>query len=311
MRKSLTFLFSILLLHGQAQFAPPAGWPGTTAIPADTSIILSWANTCSVVRGWKDIRDTTLGQVTAGDTMAPLGVGNDGYALSLGDGGYATLTFPGGITNGSGFDFAVFENALNDSFLELAKVSVSSDGIHFTEFPSTFHGDTLTQTSTFGYTDARLLNNLAGKYRVGYGTPFDLNELKDSLGIDIQHITHVRVTDVVGILSPQGTHDTYGSLINDPYPTPFATGGFDLESIGVMHPDWPSGTGEQPVTLHLPCPVTCGQTICLYPPRQMEWLTFDGLLISKENKAPDLPGYYFIIIHDQAYIQYQKMLVLP
>ncbi|MFN6048554.1 MAG: T9SS C-terminal target domain-containing protein, partial [Bacteroidota bacterium] len=46
--------------------------------------------------------------------------------VSLGDGGIATLTFDPPITNGDGFDFAVFENTFLDTFLELAFVEVST-----------------------------------------------------------------------------------------------------------------------------------------------------------------------------------------
>ena len=49
----------------------------------------------------------------------------DDAPVSLGDGGYAVVTFDKPITNGPGYDFAVFENGLNDSFLELAFVVVS------------------------------------------------------------------------------------------------------------------------------------------------------------------------------------------
>ncbi len=29
--------------------------------------------------------------------------------------------------------------------------------------------------------------------------------------------------------------DQYGHLINDPYPTPFESGGFDLDGVGIIH----------------------------------------------------------------------------
>jgi hypothetical protein len=83
-----------------------------------------------------------------------------------------------------------------------------------------------------------MVNNLAGKYRAGYGTPFDLSEvsqLHDSL--DVQQITHIRLIDVIGAIN--GVHislDTDGQPINDPYPTPFPSCGFDLDAIGVIHP---------------------------------------------------------------------------
>ena len=84
--------------------------------------------------------------------------------------------------------------------------------------------------------DATFINNLAGKYRVGYGTPFDLEELRDSTNIDINNITHVRIIDVVGSIDPQyGTYDAFGHIINDPFPTPSRSAGFDLEGVCVMN----------------------------------------------------------------------------
>ena len=48
------------------------------------------------------------------------------------------------------------------------------------------------QVETFGSIDATKINNfLAGKYRGGYGVPFDLNELKDITGLNIhQYYCH-------------------------------------------------------------------------------------------------------------------------
>jgi len=160
----------------------------------------------------------------------------DNFVLSLGDGGSATLGFENSITNGPGFDFAVFENGFGDEFLELAFVEVSSDGSHFVRFPAVSLTQDSIQTSTFGTTDATKIHNLAGKYRYFYGTPFDLEDLKDSSGIDISHITKVRIVDVVGsILNDIATKDSRGHKINDPWPTPFNTGGFDLDAVGVIH----------------------------------------------------------------------------
>ena len=55
-------------------------------------------------------------------------------------------------------------------------------------------------------------------------------------GLDIQRITHVKVIDVVGSIDPDyASHDSHGNKVNDPWPTPFHTGGFDLDAIGVIH----------------------------------------------------------------------------
>jgi hypothetical protein len=165
-----------------------------------------------------------------------------------GDGGYAILTFDEPISNGLGFDFAVFENSFDGYFLELAHVEVSSDGIHFVRFPSVSLTDTTEQIWSFGYVEAIHNHNLAGKYRFDYGTPFDLEDLKDSELVDINNITHVKIIDVIGSIDPElGSRDSRGVLINDPFPTPFPSGGFDLDAVGILHHQAPANTANQPV----------------------------------------------------------------
>jgi hypothetical protein len=219
-----------------AQFPPPAGQLGSTAIHVDSANWLGWATNCQLNLGLQNIANPSLGDVSSGSAAAALGAAADGSLLSLGDGGKATLTFAYPIKDGPGPDFAVFENAFSDDFLELAFVEVSSDGQHFVRFPATSLTDTSSQIGTFGSLDATKINNLAGKYRYGYGTPFDLADLADSSGIDLQAITHVRIIDVIGSINPDyASRDHLGQIINDPYPTPFAEGGFDLDAVGVLH----------------------------------------------------------------------------
>jgi hypothetical protein len=122
------------------------------------------------------------------------------------------------------------------AFLELAFVEVSSDGINYYRFPSLCNVPNNTQIPGSGvYTDARLINNLAGKYISMHGTPFDLSELSTVSGLDVNNITHVRLIDVVGSISGHTSVDGEGKIINDPYPTNFPTGGFDLDAVGVIH----------------------------------------------------------------------------
>lgn len=223
-----------------AQYPPPVGHPGTTAMYVDSSAFVAWAKSCTVVRGYIDIADTTRtyngsNRATYGDEYYGVGKANDSV-VSLGDGGIATLTFDPPIVNGPGFDFAVFENALSDYFLELGFVEVSSDGIRYVRFPAVSLTQDTIQIGTFGSLDATKLNNLAGKYRAMYGTPFDLNDIKDSTGIDLNHITNVRIRDVVGCIQPPyATYDSRGHIVNDPWPTPFWSCGFDLDAVGVIH----------------------------------------------------------------------------
>ena len=252
-RKGNKWVCFLILLVGACQlngqilagpYAPPAEEIGSTAIYKDSSIIVSWATNAMIVRGWQNIADTALGKVTAGnDTSATNKSGINGV-VSLGDGGMATLTFGGKIYDGPGADFAVFENSFDGLFLELAFVEVSSDGIHFFRFNAVSLTDTSTQVGSFGNLDATNLYNFAGKYKAQYGTPFDLSELAGIPGLDINNITHVRIIDVVGnIAEPYTTFDAQNNPINEPWPTPFAVGGFDLDAIGVIHFN-PTGISE-------------------------------------------------------------------
>ncbi len=222
-----------------AQFAPAAGLPGSTAISKDSSIFVEWATGCFVQRGYMDIARPDSGYVTLGDSTSPTGKAGLNGVVSLGDGGNATLTFQNPIYNGPGFDFVVFENGFYTStplaFLEFAFVEVSSNGNNFFRFAATSNIQDTLQIPMTGV-DCSLVNNLAGKYVSGFGTPFDLEELKNEPGLDVNHITHIRIVDVVGSIGNlYATYDQFNHKINDPYPTPFPSGGFDLDAVGVIH----------------------------------------------------------------------------
>lgn len=233
-------IFTILSLSGfnsDAQFAGPVGSSNTTAIYKDSSAFKTWANNCMVIRGWQDISNTTLGYTDTGLDEYGTGKAGDNPVVSLGDGGYAILTFANLIKNGPGPDFAVFENSFNDYFLELAFVEVSSDGVNYFRFPSVSNTSYSTQIGPFDESgDASKINNLAGKYRFYYGTPFDLEELKNENGLDVNAISHVKIIDVIGsIVSPYASYDSNHHPINDPFPTAFNNGGFDLDAVGVIN----------------------------------------------------------------------------
>ncbi len=236
-----------------AQFAPAAGVQGTTAIQKDDAGFKEWATGCTVQRGFMNIADTMLGRASAGVDTNAIGAAGRGSIVSLGDGGNAVVTFDRPVANGPGFDFAVFENGFytgGDSiaFLELAFVEVSSDGINFTRFPATSDIPTNTQLAMEGV-NCRLINNLAGKYVVDYGTPFDLDDLIGTPNLNLNHITHIRIVDVVGSVNPlYATHDKNNNIINDPWPTPFASGGFDLDAVGVLNTD--ESVGIENITLN-------------------------------------------------------------
>ena len=231
----LKLLFGFCPVLGVTQFAPAAGNAGTTAIHMDSSIFVNWAVSCSIAVGQEDISNPQSVLASAGDNTMAIGAPGNGI-VSLGDGGYAILTFERSIKNGPGWDFAVFENSFSNTFLELGLVEVSSDGLNYFQFESTsFTQDTL-QIDAFGSINPEMVNNLAGKYRATFGTPFDLEELAFEQGLDVNNITHIKIIDVIGSIDPAiGTYDQFGNIINDPFPTPFPSSGFDLDAIGVIH----------------------------------------------------------------------------
>ena len=223
---------------------------GAMAIHFEDDRILGWAT------GWSSFQ---RGPVTIAEPDGPLASWgspsdalymsdvkiNDVLAVvSLGDGGSITLTFDQPIGDGPGSDLAVFENGFKDErpgmggfdYLELAFVEVSSDGTTFHRFPAISLTQTTTQVPFGGTLDGTKLENLAGKYVREYGTPFDLAELAGIEGLNIAAITHVRIVDVVGCIDPAyGSMDSLGNLINDPWETPFETGGFDLDAVAVLN----------------------------------------------------------------------------
>jgi uncharacterized protein (TIGR03067 family) len=238
----------VLLALGSAVHAEPLPPFPANGIPR-THPFSGWATGATVQRGPQDI-------VNPGGPFASVGVpGNatgaaNGSVVSLGDGGSATLTFAGLIYNGPGADFVVFENAFffnGGVFGELGFVEVSSDGSNFVRFPSISLTQTATQVTNANFTDPTKIHNLAGQFPNNSfggrfeGTPFDLEDLAGSAGLNINAITHVRIEDVVGRIAPDAGSgylprtDSQGNIINDPYSTDFASSGFDLDAVGAIH----------------------------------------------------------------------------
>lgn len=306
----LSFCFLLTSFSLKAQFEPPAGVPGTSAIYKDSSLFTSWATGCTIVRGYQDVSTTSLGYATAGDSSMALGIAGSNGILSLGDGGIATLTFAQPITNGPGWDFAVFENSFDGQFLELAFVEVSSDGVNFFRFPATSNTQDTAQVASFGLLDATKLNNLAGKYEALYGTPFDLDELESTQGLDVNAITHVRVIDVVGSILPQyATYDSNGNPINDPWSTPFISSGFDLDAVGVIHqltsvdPDMVSPFSmisifPQPVTEQSQIGIELSTSTTL----EIQVADFTGRIVATRTYPALMPGKQYLPVADQALI---------
>ena len=297
-------------LHAQS-FHPAPGNAGTHAIKKDSSCFVSWASGGTVTRGFLDIADTTVmingsNKASYGNLNLALGpaTGNVTDILSLGDSGVATLSFDLVIMDGPGYDFAVFENGFMDNYIEMAHVEVSSDGVHFFRFPSTTEVPLTTQASNATYTDCRMINNLAGKYRIGYGTPFDLSDLPNDPNLNKSAVTLVRIIDVIGAISGHVTTDQFGTVINDPYPTPIESGGFDLEAIGIINGTlgltdldllnvrvFPNPTSDQ---LQITLPGEAN--LSLYSPDGRLLLTMDHMDSSSISLNEFTPGMYNLTI---------------
>jgi len=235
--------FAFILLAASAYctagpYPPAAGIAGSTAIAANDPSIAGWASSylnysvgIEVDAEWQK-PELALG--LAGNSNGN-NLGHNFDIVSLGRGGQITLQFDNPIGNGNGYDFAVFENSFNDTFLELAWVEVSSNGIDFARFQTA----SLTPVSVGPFDDimeASDIDGLAGKYRGGYGTPFDLSDLPATANVDINNINYIRIIDVIGDGSADDDLPNAQSPvpIYDPYPT-FGSAGFDLEAVAVLN----------------------------------------------------------------------------
>jgi hypothetical protein len=206
----------------------------------------TWATGANAIASFApgpiDIANPGGGNASFGDPEFVRGpaTGDVYDVCSLGDGGQITLYFATGIPDRPGDDFAVFENgfyAPGGLFGELAFVEVSSDGVNFARFPAT----SLRATPVAGgeVIDPTDYHNLAGKHPIDRGTGFDLAELAahplvTGGQLDLDDVAYVRLVDVIGNGS---TFDAAGHPVYDPYPTAYASGGFDANAVGVPEPN--------------------------------------------------------------------------
>ena len=235
-----------LLLAALTPTLALAGPYAASGIPSSSTGFVGWATGVSnLTRGLQNIADpggpyASVG--SAADAIGPVAgaPGGSSSVVSLGDGGSITLTFAQAIRNGAGDDFAVFENGFASGggvYAELGFVEVSSNGTDFFRFDAVSLTQTTTQIGGFGTLDPTDVHNLAGQFVSGQGTGFDLGELAGrSPLLDVNNVGFVRIVDVVGSLNPlYARYDSRGNAINDPYATPFASGGFDLDGVGVIN----------------------------------------------------------------------------
>jgi len=212
-------------------YEPPAGAPGSTAIPMDDPRILGWAVSWVEPPVYGEGVDAEWR--TPGRAMGPA-KGTTHGVVALGEGGVITVIVDPPAADGPGPDLAVFENAFSDDFLELAFVEVSSDGLTFERFDSAYLG--AEPLGAYGTQPTEQIGGLAGKYRRGFGTPFDLALLRHRPAVldghvDLDAIAYVRIVDIVG----DGREtDSFGNPIYDPYPT-VGSAGFDLDAVAVLN----------------------------------------------------------------------------
>lgn len=209
-------------------YGPAANHPQTEAIHMNDSRFVNWASGYLPPVYGQDVNavwrtpELALGKAK----------GNSFDIVCLGNGGSIVIYFPHPIRNGEGPDFAVFENAITHTFLELGFVEVSSDGVNFVRFPN--YSETPGPVGAFGMVNPVNIHGFAGKYIQGYGTPFDLEDVKGLPGaasLDLENVRFVRIVDIVGDGSVK---DSRGRAIYDPHRT-VGSGGFDLDAIGVIH----------------------------------------------------------------------------
>ncbi len=216
---------SAALLLSAASSSLAVGFPTDTAIHKSSPLFINWAVGYHAYTTGANVDE--LWQTPEKALGVP---GADVYEIvCLGDGGSIIMHFPHPVCDGPGPDFAVFENAMSDTFLELAFVEVSSDGENFHRFPC----ESLTPgpVGAFGMVYPEEIDGLAGKYPLGYGTPFDLADLPDSPTLDKRNIRFIRIVDIIG----DGRElDSKGRKIYDPHPTT-GSAGFDLAGVGVIH----------------------------------------------------------------------------
>lgn len=179
-----------------------------------------------------------------------LGPVNGDWAVGSPSGGSITVGFDVTITNKSGYDFVIWENGFwstfssdgsinphDGVFAELGFVDVSTDGLNWVTFPSTY----LETMTPYPNIDPTYVHNLAGNYvSIGTpyeGTPFDLDDILGTMAVldglvDPNKINYVRLRDILGAGEGGNELDSLGNTIYDG--NGFG-GGADWDAVGVIN----------------------------------------------------------------------------
>ena len=143
----------------EATYLVHAHYPGREeyAIENNSSLIQAWA---------KSVEEYVIGENVLPIWQTPneaLGFAEGAAAniVSLGEGGSIILGFEPPIYDDFGADFAVFENATIEGFLELGYVEISSDGEHFARFDHAYLGEL--PRDTFALLDPKEIGGFAGR----------------------------------------------------------------------------------------------------------------------------------------------------
>jgi hypothetical protein len=218
--------------------------PIDAAIPAASPSFQEWASAIDAGRTTFSARGSATISNTGFNSLGDL---NSAEIAAGATPGYLTVTFPSGIRNGIGPDFAVFENGFafgtpNGLFAEFAYVEVSTNGSDFARFPSfSTNAAPVIGSGAFAGFDVSNVYNLAGKHAANFGTPFNLDDLLAAPAVvggsvDLNNIQFVKLVDIPG----SGAFlDSLGNPILDNWLTT-GSGGFDFrlpagQGVGVLH----------------------------------------------------------------------------
>lgn len=266
-------VIAALILAASVPAARAAGPFGNdqSGIPMTSSVFRAWISGVADVRhpaagsgGFATDDDAEFTAATNAVVGRPFDDLNNAHVLSLGNGGSVIARFAEAACDGPGADFAVFENGFTDgtprggdtnryTFAELALVEVATTTNAWARFPSQYGGTNVLYNydypaqNRWASQDVTLIDGLAGKHAVQFGTPFDLAALRTAANVlngsvDLDCIRFIRLIDVVGDGSAL---DASNRPIFDPY-YDFSTGypnagpvsstdGFDLRAIGLIH----------------------------------------------------------------------------
>ena len=217
-------------------------------VKADSVAAKGWAKSVVEYRKGRDLTSFTDASRVLGGWFAHRSeeVSDPVYdVVSLGNGGSLTIEWEIPAANGSGPDFAVFENGMsaneNSVFAELAFVEVSSNGIDFERFDSISRGTVPIPDG--GQIIADSVYGLAGAKPLGYGTLFDLDELagRESVTdgrLDLNRIRYLRLIDIPGCGGNtdgyETMYDSFENIIYDAFKT-YGSAGFDAACTAVLN----------------------------------------------------------------------------